>query len=73
MSSAGFSSRGRSKAEFTANCGDPRRGLEETFFWQELLVEGGIVAAAKLQRLRDECDELTAIFVTIIKRAREQK
>jgi len=64
--------RGRSKAEFTAKCGDSLRELEETSYWLELLVDGGIVAAAKLQPLRDECDELTAIFVPIIKRSREQ-
>ena len=45
--------------------------LEESAYWFELLVEGEIVAAAKLQTLRGECDELTAIFVTIIKRARD--
>jgi hypothetical protein len=33
----------------------------------ELLVEAGIVPAEKLAPLRQEIDELTAIFVTIIK------
>ena len=63
--------RGRSKAEFIAKCGDSLRELEETADWLELLVDAEIVAAAKLQPLRHECDELTAIFVTIIKRARD--
>jgi len=63
--------RGRSKAEFIAKCGDSPRELEESAYWLELLVEAEIVPAAKLQSLRSECDELTAIFVTIIKRARE--
>lgn len=31
---------------------------------------GGIVPATKLSALRQECDELTAIFVTILKRAK---
>ena len=62
---------GRSKAEFIAKCGDSLRELEETAYWLELLVDAEIVAAAKLQPLRNECDELTAIFVTIIKKARE--
>lgn len=62
--------RGRSKAEFVAKCGDCLKEIEETGYWLELLVEGGIVPAAKLAELRKECDELTAIFVTIIKRAR---
>ena len=63
--------RGRSKPEFIAKCGDSLRELEESAYWLELLVDGGIVSADKVQSLRDECDQLTAIFVTIIKRARE--
>jgi hypothetical protein len=34
-------------------------------------VEGEIVAMEKLQPLRQECEELSAIFVTIAKRARD--
>ncbi|MES1168629.1 MAG: four helix bundle protein [Oleiharenicola lentus] len=63
--------RGRSKAEFIAKCGDSLRELEETNYWLELLAEGKVVPAVKLVLLRQECDELTAIFVTILKRARE--
>jgi four helix bundle protein len=64
--------RGRSKPEFIAKCGDSLRELEESAYWLELLAEGGIIAAPKLQPLRDECDELTAIFVTIIKKGRSK-
>src|SRR5215831_1877726 len=63
--------RGRSKPEFIAKCGDSLRELEESAYWLELLVDGGLVPAGKLQPLRDECNQLTAIFVTIIKRAKE--
>src|SRR5881409_3528401 len=59
--------RGRSKAEFIAKCGDSLRELEETAYWLELLVDGKIVAAETLADLRRECDELIAIFVTILK------
>lgn len=62
--------RGRSKAEFIAKAGDCLREIEETTYWFELLVEGGIVADGKLAPLKREADELTAIFVAIIKRAR---
>jgi four helix bundle protein len=64
-------SRARSKAEFIAKCGDCLREVDETAYWFELLVELGLVAAEKVQPLRAECDELTAIFVTILKRAKE--
>src|SRR6266404_4848333 len=63
--------RGRSKAEFISKCGDALRELEETAYWLELLVDGNIVAPEKLLALRQECDELTAIFVTILKRSKE--
>jgi four helix bundle protein len=62
--------RGRSKAEFIAKCGDCLREIEETAYWFELLVDGGIVPSAKLSELRQECHELTAIFVTIIKNSK---
>ena len=63
--------RGRSKAEFVAKCGDSLRELEETAYWLELLVDGKIVLPEKLSALRQECDELIAIFVTILKRSKE--
>src|SRR6266704_6319606 len=63
--------RGRSKAEFIAKCGDSLRELEETAYWLELLVDAEIVPAAKTQPVRRECDELIAIFVTILKRSKQ--
>ncbi len=65
--------RGRSKAEFIAKCGDCLREIEETAYWLELLVDTQIVPSEKLQPLREECDELTAIFVTILKRSKQQR
>ncbi len=47
------------------------RELEETAYWLELLVDARTVAADKLSPLREECDELTAIFITIIKKSRQ--
>src|ERR1700726_509823 len=63
--------RGRSRAEFIAKCGDSLRELEETAYWLELLVEAKIISPDTLSCIRQECDELTAIFVTILKRSRE--
>ena len=62
--------RGRSKAEFTAKCGDCLREVEETAYWLELLLDAEIVSADTLAPLRREIEELTAIFVTIVKRAK---
>jgi four helix bundle protein len=62
--------RARSKNEFIAKCGDCLREAEETAYWLELLVGAEIIAAAKLDPLRQETDELIAIFVTIVKRSK---
>ena len=63
--------RARSKPEFISKCGDSLRELEETAYGFELLMDGKIVAPGKLSALRHECDELIAIFVTILKRSKE--
>jgi four helix bundle protein len=63
--------RGRSKPEFISKCGDCLKEIEETGYWLELLVDAGIVSANKLAPLRQEITELTAIFVTIIKRSKQ--
>ena len=60
--------RGRSDAEFIAKMGDCLKELEETAYWLELLVEGNLIPAEKLVALQDETNQLTAIFVTIIKK-----
>ena len=64
--------RGRSKPEFIAKCGDCLREIEETAYWLELLVDAEILPANTLQSLRDECNELTAIFVTILKSSKKE-
>src|SRR4029450_4879008 len=63
--------RARSKSEFIAKCGDSLRELEETAYWLELLIDGKIVPPELLTDLQQECDELIAIFVPILKRSKE--
>ena len=63
--------RARSKSEFIAKCGDSLRELEETAYWLELLVEARIVQQETVGPLARECDELIAIFVTIVKRSKD--
>jgi len=46
--------------------------LEEVSYWFELLRDGEIVAVEKLASLMAETEELKAIFVTIIKNAKEE-
>jgi four helix bundle protein len=62
--------RARSKPEFIAIAGICLKEADETSYWLEMLVRSDIVTEPKLKPLRDECDELIAIFVTIIKKAK---
>jgi four helix bundle protein len=62
--------RGRSKAEFIAKCGDCLREIEESRYWLELLLEANLVAPQTLSAVTQECTELIAIFVTIVKRSK---
>lgn len=62
--------RARLKAEFIAKIGDCLKELDETSYWLELLVRGEIVTEAKLAALRDENDQLLAIFTTISRKAK---
>jgi four helix bundle protein len=58
--------RARSRAEFIAKLGIVLEEADETIFWLELLLEGGIIKHEKLDALLKEAEELTAIFVTSI-------
>ncbi len=62
--------RARSKAEFIAKMGDCLKELDETDYWPDLLASSAIVPAPRLAPLLDEIHQLTAIFVTIIKRTK---
>jgi four helix bundle protein len=62
--------RSRSKAEFIAKIGDCLKELDETAYWLELLADSAIVPSPKLASLRDECDQLLAIFTTISKKSK---
>jgi four helix bundle protein len=62
--------RARNKPEFISKCGDCLKEVEETAYWLELLVDAKFVFPKKPAPLQVECDELTAIFVSIIKSSR---
>lgn len=65
--------RGRSRSEFIAKVGDSLREIEETSYWFDLLVESGVVPSDQLDSLRKEAEELTAILVAIVKKAKSGK
>ena len=62
--------RARSSAEFISKIEVALQELEETVYWLELLIEGGMVSETKLQNLLREAEELTSIFVSSVKTAK---
>ncbi|MGH9872228.1 MAG: four helix bundle protein [Pyrinomonadaceae bacterium] len=46
--------------------------LDETQYWLELIGEGKILPAKRLESLYQEADELIAILVTIVKRVKHR-
>ena len=59
--------RARSGAEFRAKMGDCLKELDETAYWLELIRRAELLDEARFTELEKEVDELTAVFVTIIK------
>jgi hypothetical protein len=47
------------------------RAANQTAYWLDLLAEADLVAPKRLEPIRQECGELIAIFVTILKRSKE--
>jgi four helix bundle protein len=62
--------RARSKSEYAAKMNIGLQELEETLYWLELLDEGHIWNGTETKALQVETGELSAIFVTLIKKAR---
>ena len=55
--------RGRSRAEFAAKLGIVEEESDESAFWLEIIIEGGLLKKHRVQPLLDEADELVAIMV----------
>jgi four helix bundle protein len=65
--------RTKSDADFINKIEGGLQELEETAYWLELLAESGIISAERLKPLQTETEELTAIFVTIVKKVKEKE
>ena len=64
--------RARSRAEFIAKLGTVLEESDESLFWLELIVDSKIKPRARVARLLDEADQLTAIFVVSLKTAKRE-
>jgi four helix bundle protein len=62
--------RARTPAEFVSKLRLALQEIDETAYWLELLAESGIVAESRLAPLRKEADELTAMLVTSVNKAK---
>jgi len=63
--------RSRSKSEYAAKMNIGLMELEESCYWLELLEEAAVVKSPETAALQLEANELSAIFVTMIRKARE--
>jgi four helix bundle protein len=65
--------RAKSPADFINKMEGSLQELDETAYWLELLLEGGIFPAEKLSDLQTETNELIAIFVSSVKTTKANK
>jgi four helix bundle protein len=54
--------RGRSKAEFISKLGTVEEEADESAYWMELVIDGGLLPKARVTALHREACELTAIM-----------
>jgi len=65
--------RARSKADFVAKIGIVLEETDETLYWLELIDEARIMKNEILKDLMKEANELVAIFVSTVNKARTRK
>lgn len=64
--------RARSNKEFISKIEIGLQELDETAYWLELLADSKRLSPDKLAKAIQETDELTAIFVTIVKKSKQK-
>jgi four helix bundle protein len=65
--------RGRSRAEFRAKLGVVVEEADESVYWLELIIAGGMLSASKVRPLLAEANELCAIMVASRKSAEKRE
>ena len=65
--------RSRSDADFISKLEGGLQELEEAAYWLELVVEAEIMPGPRVNELRQEADELTAILTTCVKNAKARR
>ena len=67
------SCRARSRAEFIAKIGIVEEEADESAFWLELIIEGGLLPSIKVEALLQEANELTAIMASSRRTAKRNR
>jgi four helix bundle protein len=62
--------RARSAPDFTAKMGIVEEECDESAYWMELLIEGGIVAERRISSLLSEANEILSMVVASIRTSR---
>jgi four helix bundle protein len=65
--------RAKSDLDFISKPEGAQQELDESDLWLELLSESGVVKSERLDKLRQETDELIAIFVTMTKNVKKRR
>lgn len=65
--------RGRSQAEFISKLSIVVEEADESSYWLELIMEGGLLPIEQVTELHQEANEITAIMTASRKTARENK
>jgi four helix bundle protein len=63
--------RGRTTAEFVAKLGIVLEEADESGFWIELIVEGGLLPEERCAELHKEADEICVIIFSMIRSTRD--
>jgi len=64
--------RAKSAADFISKCEGALQELDETAYWLELIEGSNVGMRQPVAALRDETEQLIAIFVTIIRKAKQK-
>ncbi len=65
--------RGRSRPDFISKMGIVEEECDESLYWMELLVEGGLVDEDRLADLMGEGDEILSMVVASIRTSRAHR
>ena len=65
--------RARSRAQYATKLNISLMELEETLYWFELLEAANIMPSDRLGAIKDETAQLSAVLVTLIKKAKRRQ